>query len=864
VLSVPEMEMRSGDFSRLADATGRRVTIYDPTTTRNVNGKYIRDPFPNNIIPDARINPIAKNIVSYYPAPNTHTNGVNYAQQNYFASGGYNPAVDHFYNMVFKFDQNFGQNNHVFFRQGSNDRTEMRGTNGIVGKPGADGPLPLKRVNDAYVLDWVSTLSPTMVFNPRISFSRYIESNDALIDKQFDMSSFGFPKSLVSALPYNPGFGRYQLDDYLNLGKSSPSKNVTNTWAIAASITKVNGTHTTRFGYDMRWIQYSVESPGTVFQLNENRVFTQADYTFGDSLSGNSVAGFLLGTPSSGTINYNSFFTYMQRYMAPWVQHDWKLTSRLTVNLGLRFDFNYPPNERYNRLNAGFDPEVVSPLDAIVDHTTSPDLPKPLKGGMRFAGTNGAGRNATHPYYNTWQPRIGMAFALTRNTVLRGGWGRYYVNPSNNYFQSYGYNAQTTMTVSPDSNRTTYPNMINNPFPTVNTPRGSADGLLTYVGRSFNFANGNFRTPHVDMLSFGMQRAVGTRGRFEVTYSASRGYDQESTKNFNEQGDGAFRDSCNPLLGHSTSFCNAGVANPFRNLDAFIGTSLYTATTTSRNQILKPFPQFTGLTEYMLNTGRSWYNSLQSLYTLRMRNGINLNMNYTFAKNEQRTGYLDPQNEIMQQGITQYDRPHRFVTSIISQLPVGRGHRWLNRSHGVVGRLVSGWEQTIIFNVMSGMPWAFPTNAIYLKDARLPHGWGPEKIQVIKPCVIKQNDDFSITKLGFSQDYGCATPNWELYNTTYNPRYTPNYDPRVRYQTVRMADVSLNKMTQLTERFRVQFRAEAFNVANSFFVTQGSSSTQMINNTADNANFGTMYKSAVSATQSNYPRQLQLGIKFLW
>jgi hypothetical protein len=532
--------------------------------------------------------------------------------------------------------------------------------------------------------------------------------------------------------------------------------------------------------------------------------------------------------------------------------------------MGLRFDFNYPPNERFNRLDAGFDTQVVSPLNSLVDHTKSPDLPNPLRGGMLFAGVNGERLTAAQPYYNTWQPRIGMAFALTRNTTLRGGWGRYYVNPSNNFQQSYGFNAQTTMTVSPDGNRTTNPNMINNPFPTINTPRGSADGLVTYAGRSFNFVNGNFRTPHVDMLSFGIQRAVGTRGRFEVTYSGSRGYDQESTKTFDEQGSGAFRDSCNPLLGHSTSFCNAGIANPFRNLDAFVGTSEYTASTISRNQILRPFPQFTGLTEYMLNTGRSWYTSLQSLYTLRMRNGINLNVNYTFAKNEQRTGYLDPQNDIMQQGVTQYDRPHRFVASIISQAPFGRGHRWLNHTHGLVGRLVNGWEQTIIFNVMSGMPWALPTNAIYLKDARIPHGWGPEKIQFIKPCVIKQNDDFSITKLGFSQDYGCTSPNWELYNTTYNPRYTPYYDPRIRYQTIRMADISLNKMTQLNERFRVQFRAEAFNVANSFFVTQGSSSTQMINNTADSANFGTLYKSAVSATQSNYPRQLQLGFKLIW
>ncbi len=864
VLSVPEPEMRTGDFSKLKDASNRLVTIYDPNTTRSVNGTYVRDPFPGNVVPGGRINPIAAKILTFFPQPNIHTPGVNYSQQNYYASGGYNPAVDHFYNMVFKFDQNFGANHHLFFRQGSNDRTEMRGTNGIVGQVGADGPLPLKRVNDAYVLDWVTTISPTMLFNARVSFSRYIEANYGLIDQNFDMTSLGFPAALAAALPYNPGFGVYSLSGYLSLGKTSPSRNVTNTWAAAASITKINGAHTTKAGYDARFIQYAVESPGTVFQLNENTVFTCANYTFCDALSGNSVAGWLLGSPSSGTVNYNSFFIYMQPYMAPWVQHDWKLTSRLTVNMGLRFDFNYPPDERYNRLNRGFDTQVVSPLDAQVNHAASPNLPNPLRGGLLFAGLNGQPVRAANIDLNTWQPRIGAAYSLTHNVVLRGGWGRYYSNPSNNFDQAVGFNAQTTLAASPDGNRTAYPNLLDNPFPTINTPRGSADGLLTYVGRSFNFVNGDFRVPHVDLFSFSVQRAVGTRGRFEVTYSGSRGNDIESTKTFDEQATSTFRDNCNPLLGHTPTFCNAGVTNPFKGLPSFVGTSDYTANTVSRNQILRPYPQFTGLTEYMLNTGKTWYNSLQSLYTVRLRNGINLNVNYTFSKNEQRTGYLDPQNDIMQQGLVQYDRPHRFVASMVTQLPFGRGRRWLNGSRGFLNRLVSGWEQTLIFNVMSGQPWALPGNALYVQNAVLPHGWGGEKIQVIKPCVEQSNDDLSFTMLGFSKDYGCTQPNWIIYNSTYNPRYTPYYDPRVRYETIRMADISLNKMTQINERFRMQFRAEAFNVANSFFVEQFSSGTQTINNTVNDANFGVLYKSTVSAPQSNYPRQIQLGFKFIW
>jgi hypothetical protein len=202
----------------------------------------------------------------------------------------------------------------------------------------------------------------------------------------------------------------------------------------------------------------------------------------------------------------------------------------------------------------------------------------------------------------------------------------------------------------------------------------------------------------------------------------------------------------------------------------------------------------------MLNSGQSWYNSLQTLYTIRIRNNINLNVNYTFSKNEARTGYLDPQNDVMQQGLVQYDRPHRFVASMVVQLPFGRGHSWLNFHNGFLSRLVSGWEQTIMFQIQSGQPWALPSNVLYVKNADLPHVWSGSKIQVLKPCVAQQDDDGSIVMEGFSKDYGCTSYNFLIVNTTYNPRYTPYYDGSVRYQTIKMADISLNKTTQINER----------------------------------------------------------------
>ena len=261
----------------------------------------------------------------------------------------------------------------------------------------------------------------------------------------------------------------------------------------------------------------------------------------------------------------------------------------------------------------------------------------------------------------------------------------------------------------------------------------------------------------------------------------------------------------------------------------------------------------------MRNDGLSWYNALQGSYNLRIRSGLNLNTNYTFSKTMERNGFLDNLNNVMQQGLSSNDRPHKFVFSMIGQLPVGRGRRWFNGSHGLASQLLSGWESTAIFQIFSGKPWTLPGNVMYLKDARNPNfTWNAAKVQPVQPCVLNWDNTNTITWEQYSQDYGCTTANWLLV-PNYNPRYTPNYDGRVRLQTVRLMDASLNKTTRIGERYSLQYRLECFNVMNSFFIN-----TLQFNNDPTNANFGSILKATVSAPQSNYPRQIQMGLKFLW
>jgi hypothetical protein len=176
-----------------------------------------------------------------------------------------------------------------------------------------------------------------------------------------------------------------------------------------------------------------------------------------------------------------------------------------------------------------------------------------------------------------------------------------------------------------------------------------------------------------------------------------------------------------------------------------------------------------------------------------------------------------------------------------------------------MSHLVSGWEATTIFQVFSGKPWTLPGNVMYLEDARNPNfAWNVARVQPIQPCVLNWANNNTITWQPYSQTYGCTEANW-LMVPSYNPRYTPYYDSRVRLQTVRLMDASLNKTTRLSERYSLQYRLECFNVMNSFFIN-----TLQFNNDPTNANFGSIIKATVSAPQSNYPRQIQMGVKFLW
>ena len=585
LVNWPTTEMRTGDFSKLVNGAGLPITIYDPlTAVYDGSGNVVsnRQPFPGNIIPANRINPAAVALTKLMPLPNTATLGQRYGTQDLSLPG----VTDHdaYYNMTIKFDWTIGDKNRFFMREGSNDRTEHRPVNGIVGL-GEDGQLPFQRINDTYVLDWTSTLSPTTVLDLRASNTRFVEKGSGFANAGFDLTSLGIPQSLVSQLPGGYLMGVWNIGGYQTLGRTSQD-NITNSYGLEGSLTKIWGKHSIKMGLDLRRIQYLVLDTGSILEEDFSSTWTQQVYNnAGNGLGGDGYASFLLGYPSGGQSNYAAYPFYRQWYIAPYIQDDWKVNSRLTLNLGLRYDVNEPVTEKYNRLDAAFNPNIASPIGPMVaSNIAALKLQIPaqyaslysglsnLKGGMTFTGANG---NSAMPAKIDWtgiQPRIGGAFRVSEKLVARAGYGIYIVNPNNDWLQTAGFSNNTSLVNSNDGGRTPIQGVMNNPFPTgINLPTGSSLGALTYAGKNISWFNPNFILPRSHQFSAGFEYRVSQTSTLEASYVGSRAAHTQSNIPFDIN---PSYEQCGVLYGAKApagfaspaAYCNQTLPNPFQGL----------------------------------------------------------------------------------------------------------------------------------------------------------------------------------------------------------------------------------------------------------------------------------------------------------
>jgi hypothetical protein len=854
--TVPTAAMKNGDFSGLTDAQGRRITIYDPATGRDVNGVWTRDPFPNNIIPGDRISSVARAIMQYYPDPNYTTAGAAPWQNNLDYAEHFNK--DLFWNWVGKVDHNFGPNDRAFFRWGENERNEVRNTTAIRSGPAQDGQLPLWRANRALVGDWVHILGPGTVFNLRGGYTYFLEwsySQDAL---GFDATKF-WPASLVSQMPsgaINGIFPRIEVEQFVNLSRgSAPNRN--RNYTIQPNISLTRGAHNVRSGLDMRWTNVYNENynnSGGIVQFN--RSFTRSTINSTNELEGNAFASFLLGAPSGGQVDVNPKPHYEWFFAAPWIQDDWRISNKLTLNLGFRWDFNGSVREANNMINYAFDPTIVNPISSRVGQQ--------VMGGIRFAGVDGAPETPTKYDKNNYQFRTGFAYSLNDKTVLRGGWGKYFLNPT---FQgnNSGFSLATPIIASTDGNRTpTY--ALGNPWPNgIQDPPGSSLGPLTFLGRGPSFSNPDFVVPNVHQFSFGIQRELPWRTSLEVTYAGSRSYDIEGNfGGFNEPS-AAFQAQCDVTQGGSRSLCDQQLPNPFFNVPGFEGTTRFSSPTISRFDLNRPFPAFSGFSQNQNNLGRMWYDSAQFVANKRWSKGVTVNASYTWVPRWTEEGantttgigsaYVDDVSLLKNRGPYFSQRKHRLTASGVWEMP------WLRNSQSIVGRVLGGWSVAPMLVFQTGQPWDMPGNVdlapgVNLADVGLPGKKDGQFIYGVKPCVGQRQSNGSYSLLSVSTAYGCTEPYFLIREAFQRRTAMFRYD-EFRRPAFWQVDMNFAKTTPITNKMRFQVRLEAFNLFNSPMYDE-----RNYNQTTSSADFGRINRNITG--QSNFQRFVQLGFKLIY
>ncbi len=880
VITVPTDAFRIGDFSQYKTATGQLIKIYDPFSA-NASNNFTRQQFPNNIIPTNRINPIAQKLLAFYPKANT-TPVTGDPWRNNFADIP-NIANDKFKNWIFKIDQNFGEKDKVFFRYGYNNRAEIRWTNGIRSGPAQDGQLPLNRVNYAGVADWIRTINNTTVFNLRVSSNRYIEEARFQEGLGFDSAGLGFPSGLVSQLPVKM-FPRFEFADFIQLGRGTFGREVTNVYSVQPNLSITKGAHSMRLGADIRFQQYARQNAGNAgFRLTFDRGFTQEIFNRADVLAGSSIASLLIGTPNGGNVDNNVFPIYMAKYYAPWFQDDWKVSRRLTLNFGVRWDLNNPGVERYNRINYGFNTTTVNPANARIDRTKLINGNQIL-GGLGFAAD---GQAAVNKDNNNFQPRIGFAYKLTDKTVLRGGYGRYYVNPVGAPgYPNNGFGIQTPFVGNSDVAGIPRANSLTNPFPEgVLRPAGSSLGLETFLGLGFQYSDPTFVVPKVDNYSLGIQRQLPGNIAAEVSYVGSHTYDAQSQFNGVNEPTLAFRDKCDVYKGGNRAFCDELLPNPFRGVAGFSG-ARFTNATLSRYELNRPFPQFGGIQQLEMNEGKLWYNSFQAMVNKRFSRGLSVSGTYTFSKTieeaiqqpgqqDNTSSYIDDIARIKNRSLAFSDRPHRFTISGVLELPFGKGRKFFGGANKWADILVGGWQASGLYIFNSGRPWQLPAGVDivdpdYYKVERKRFVNGVQFFQGVRPCVAQYGRDASKTDgykrdaqgrlvpelLGYSVAAGCTAPSF-IIREPFTTRTTAVRDNNVRRPAYEQLDLNFSKTFRLTEKFKFQFRAEAYNLFNTPMYDE-----RAYNVTPTDTEFGSINKNNVR--QSNFPRFWQLGFKLLF
>lgn len=828
-MTVPTPQERNGNFSDLFGTNGKLIQLYDPsTTTPNPNGAgYVRSPFPGNVIPPSRLDPVALAIQKdFYPLPNTTpTNILTHANNFSFLP----TTVSFMRQALGRVDHQVNARNSAFIRYAYDDNQTNDGAASSVAAPALyPNPIAANRYDNMRVQSAI--ISDTQIFSNSLTNTLFVAATR--VDFSFLAASYGqgWPQKL--GLPTSiPSFTLPIVSNGLpNFNGTAGYRAYTNP-QVADTAMKVIRTHTISFGVDWR------KNIGSNAQMNA----PSGSFNFPSTLTGNpqvptgtgsTYATYLLGAVGSAVLTATTGETDRSFDMSAFVQDDWKVSGRLTVNAGLRYDYQQQPYEQNNGYS-NFNLAARDPVNGFL-------------GSMEYATVGGFGRNFVKENYDDFSPRIGFAYSVTKSskTVLRGGYGIYYPLTYNSLYTGSTQGFSTTSTVyNPPGNNTNYPAFQFSqgvPYPELK-PLGAGYGPSGFLGGTVTSTPAKSPTPMSQQWTLTLEQQLPKNIVAQGTWAVNEGSDFVAG--------GYNMNQINPTYLSLGQSLEDQVPNPYAGkVPGALG-----APTISRQQSLLPFPYYSSVN--IANPHDGGYNGQYFELTVekQYQNGLMTYFGYTAGKlldgsiaaplaflssATSLTGYQNVYDRGAEFSLDPTDVSQRATISILYDLPFGSDRRFRsNRAY--LNQLIGGWQINTIGVIQTGFPLA-------IQGANNFTASRPNYVPGVSPNLSHRTKTEWFNTAAFVNP-----PDFTFGNV-------PRTLPSTRAPGTVNFDLSLFKTTPIHKQVALQFRVEAFNAFN--HVNMNAPNTSFVpgaNGLNANGAFGTI-------TSASDGRAIQLALKLIF
>jgi hypothetical protein len=837
--TVPTELQRRGDFSQTFNGAGQLMTIYNPFDTFvNAAGNIERRPFAGNVIPQSMMDPVALKALAFYPLPNQQ--GAPFTNTNNWFQQGVSSSRAHQINV--KGDHNFNNNNRLSGRW-SHGRSNGQNPNLFgEGNPAMFTGGPNQNRVHSTVADFTHVRSATTLFTFRYGLT-YADFARNPFFESFDSTTLGLPAAMQTTSTHDV-FPRFSPDGFQAIGTEGwwimDRQEQVHHWS--GSMTKIVGAHNIKVGGERRFNVLDYSQPGYPSgNFNFGRGVTCRDRFTCPGDQGNGLATMLLGWSTGSDFHIEPKAFSRSAYWGFYFQDDWKITSRLTLNLGLRYDFDVPRWEAQNRYSY-WDLDAQSPISAPGYDT---------RGVLRFVDDDT--RSDFDADMNNWQPRIGFAFAATPKTAIRAGYGLFYTLSRATVFgrPGTGFTINSPAIWTTDANATLNAR-LSNPFPNgILLPPGSSQGDRTLLG----FGTGatvrtNNRNPEYHSWNFSIQRELPMQSMLELNYTGSRGthlFMPLTTLSPLHPSYWMQGVSPNPL---TRTQLTQLVPNPFFG-QITDSRSVLSNPTVQREFLLRPMPHFrgTGVGTAEPARGDSNYHALQAKWEKRFSKGFTGLAHYTWSKmidnishSSGNVSWLGGATAIQniwdlrgERSLSSHDVAHRMVITGAYELPFGRNKTWGANWNRVLDWVAGGWEVSGMAIMQSGMP-------LHVTQAGGTIWDGTQRPNLI----------------GDPSTSGSVTSRLNSWFNTaafsQPPADVPGSAPRnlnYRGPGIRTLDAALLKSIRTVEGQRIELRLEAQNATN----------TPMFGD--PNTSFGSTSFGQITGLRSGVgPRNIQFGLKY--